>query len=819
MGAGRKTETVVLQKKPPPQWNSNTNPYSARNLSKKDLAGVIFGCKHSTYKECMSKQLFGLPAPHFQYVKNVMQGMTLFLFNYSDRKLHGIFEAASAGQMKIDPRAWTLDDEEDTPFPAQVRVKVRMRCLPVTEDQFQPILVKNYRLHDPNFFWFELDASQNEKLISLLSASPVRSSVSSLHPPAKPATSCQLSFAQIVDQGNCSSRMTRLDLHSCTSTGNDTGKQKWEASMDQDAPVKNANGASSFQGKTWSSLFKPEPNSIPKEEHKNSEKSALEVHIPCRNHFNVLGDLSCSELSPDGEKEPFEVLTSKGIATEVGEQVFSSVPNSEFSDSDTVDAMPSLTEIFDQIALAADMLDDGEDTKKVVSDEYLSFVSHMEGASSLSGPHLDGQIELAEASLNAANYGHMTCRPCSEGSNYSAMSGIADLEENAAEDASVLTEANGGATCSPEGILSDMETSDVRTVVTKLVQTIGEMRSLQLIQSKKIQKLEEELVESNRKIEELRDHLGSSAMSLSFSPAHGKKTRFQGFQDSNQRILLVGGFDGFSWLPDLDFYIPSEDVKRSLEPMSSVRSYVSAVTLNYGLYVVDVKAPGITQFLWVVEVELYNLNSNQWVSCPSLNSRRGSLAGVCLSDKIFAIGGGNAAGCLSEVEMLDLNIGKWIFTCSMMQKRFAPAAAQMNGALYVVGGYDGREYLRSMERLDPRECTWTRLVNMTTRRGCHSVAVLNEKLYAVGGFDGYQMVPTVEVFEPRVGSWMTSEPLKRARGYMGTVTLGNNILVIGGTREEHEVLDTVECYSEGEGWQLTDLKSVGKRCFFSAVVV
>jgi len=93
-------------------------------------------------------------------------------------------------------------------------------------------------------------------------------------------------------------------------------------------------------------------------------------------------------------------------------------------------------------------------------------------------------------------------------------------------------------------------------------------------------------VESNRKIEELRDHVGSSAVSSpSFSPANGKRTRFQGFHDSNQRILLVGGFDGFSWLPDLDCYIPSEDVKRSLEPMSAVRSYVSAVTLNYGLYV------------------------------------------------------------------------------------------------------------------------------------------------------------------------------------------------------------------------------------------
>lgn len=127
--------------------------------------------------------------------------------------------------------------------------------------------------------------------------------------------------------------------------------------------------------------------------------------------------------------------------------------------------------------------------------------------------------------------------------------------------------------------------------------------------------------------------------------------------------------------------------------------------------------------------------------------------------------------------------------------------------------------------------------------------------YAIGGYDGAQMVPTVEVFEPRVGSWTMLEPMKYARGYMGTVTLGNTIYVISGMQENEEILDTVsnqafffallsfrfanyiissklnnflfrfcfwwqvECYSEGKGWQLANLKSIGKRCFFSALAV
>jgi hypothetical protein len=70
--------------------------------------------------KCLFSEISGSPSVHYSYVKNVKVGMPMFLFNYSDRKLHGIFEAASPGQMYIDPNAWMHDGSSGTAFPAQV---------------------------------------------------------------------------------------------------------------------------------------------------------------------------------------------------------------------------------------------------------------------------------------------------------------------------------------------------------------------------------------------------------------------------------------------------------------------------------------------------------------------------------------------------------------------------------------------------------------------------------------------------------------------------------------------------------------------------
>lgn len=162
MGGGRKTHTLNVDSSLP---TSEHGFISARNLRKSDLGGAIFGCKHATMTECLAKQLFGLPSPHFSYVRNIEAGLPLFLFNYSDRKLHGIYEAASHGQMHIDAYAWTNNSATTTSFPAQVRVRMKEQYKPLEEKQFRKVIVANYYMQQ--HFWFELDRSQTRSLIDL----------------------------------------------------------------------------------------------------------------------------------------------------------------------------------------------------------------------------------------------------------------------------------------------------------------------------------------------------------------------------------------------------------------------------------------------------------------------------------------------------------------------------------------------------------------------------------------------------------------------------------------------------------------------------
>ncbi|KAF3333598.1 B2 protein [Carex littledalei] len=169
MGAGRKTETFYASANPNSMalrapGNNSIFP-GFRNLQKSDLGGVIFGCKNGTMEECLTKQLFGLPAMHYSYIRNIDAGLPLFLFNYSDRQMHGIFEAAGPGHTNIDPYAWSDDGTARTPYPAQVRIFTKTPCLPLSEPQFKKVIGDNY--FRSSHFWFELDRAQTKKLISL----------------------------------------------------------------------------------------------------------------------------------------------------------------------------------------------------------------------------------------------------------------------------------------------------------------------------------------------------------------------------------------------------------------------------------------------------------------------------------------------------------------------------------------------------------------------------------------------------------------------------------------------------------------------------
>ena len=110
---------------------------------------------------------------HISYVQGIKLGTPIFLFNYSRRELHGVFAAASTGQINLRPHGWTSGTTEKTSFPAQVRVRRHKKGTPLKEHQFKKAIQQNYDCDGP-LFQFELDEGQVKLLCQLFKSTVPR---------------------------------------------------------------------------------------------------------------------------------------------------------------------------------------------------------------------------------------------------------------------------------------------------------------------------------------------------------------------------------------------------------------------------------------------------------------------------------------------------------------------------------------------------------------------------------------------------------------------------------------------------------------------
>ncbi|KAJ7532738.1 hypothetical protein O6H91_13G017500 [Diphasiastrum complanatum] len=101
------------------------------------------------------------------YVQHIQEGLPLFLFDYTAKVLHGVFEAAGDGEENINPRAWSGSGGGKL-FPAQVPVRIRQYYSPLPESVFRKAIAKNY--YSKWHFQFELDHIQTKELCALFHA-------------------------------------------------------------------------------------------------------------------------------------------------------------------------------------------------------------------------------------------------------------------------------------------------------------------------------------------------------------------------------------------------------------------------------------------------------------------------------------------------------------------------------------------------------------------------------------------------------------------------------------------------------------------------
>ncbi|KAK0586004.1 hypothetical protein LWI29_037701 [Acer saccharum] len=687
MGAGRKTETFQIDTKV--DYPNPTSGYvSARNLAKRNLGGVIFGCTNKTIQECLTKQLFGLPGAHFHYVKKVDPGLPLFLFNYSSRKLHGIFEAASPGQMNINPYGWTDNGSERTMYPAQVQVRVRMQCQPLVEDQFRPIIADNYYNH--HHFWFELDHAQASKLMLLLASVAVApSSFVSENTARRKFFQPLPSTDKKEESEGC--RPFALEEHvkrsSWASDASDSDPSVDEEKAEDELFRLMASEFEHFRDSTGNASLDGHYQQL--EAHSQDEEDLILGKLK-----SLVFDHGHQDLSLTAYEGEQAVNKDKHLEDEdpISKQV-NFTENNEYSCSSS-HCQSTIAELLREV---------GE--LKTFKTEQTLKMSFLE----LKLVQAEKEIQLLKDQCE------MVETPSSSSMAQTDIKVIHPLEElhlDPTESIYLVGGYNG------ESWLSTVESYFPFYDESKSVKPMNSVRSYA-----SVARLNGELYVLGGGD----GHLWYDTVELynpvddewtSCPPLNGKKGSLAGAA-MNDKIFAIGGGNGvdcFSEVEMLDL-----DIGRWIRTRSMLqkRFALAAVEHNGALYATG----GFDGNEYLNSAERFDPREHSWTRIASMNTRRGCHSLAVLNEKIYALGGFNGEKMVPSVEIYDPRLGTWIDGEPMKQPRGYSAAAVVKDSLYVIGGVrTGNEIVNTVERYK-EGLSWEEKISRVIGKRCFMTAI------------------------------------------------------------------------------------------------
>ena len=238
-----------------------------------------------------------------------------------------------------------------------------------------------------------------------------------------------------------------------------------------------------------------------------------------------------------------------------------------------------------------------------------------------------------------------------------------------------------------------------------------------------------------------------------------------------------------------DFVFPTLDRMHRYDPRSGAwtsqpdmlrrRTAFLATGMCGRIYAVG----GFNGRTFVPEVESFDPREGRWRRESDMLNLRSSLAGVGLGSDLYVIGGFDGQGTSSAVDILDVRASAWREGPPLLSARSGAAAAVLNGNLHVFGGIGDTDYLAGMEVLhlsSSPTATWERDVADSMRRARTGLAAVTldasatpsgrSCILAMGGFDGEDWLDCVEMYDPDQG-WTDLHPLPSSRSHLAAAIL------------------------------------------------
>ncbi|KAL3146674.1 hypothetical protein ABBQ32_000902 [Trebouxia sp. C0010 RCD-2024] len=681
--------------------------------------------------------------------------MPIFLFNYTDKMMHGIFRAITPGTLNINPQGWTsISHTPHTRYPAQVRVEWFEKCHPIVDRDFKEAI------HEAFFtdrqFNYQLTASEARKLCNMFSRSAAKRLFE-----AQPAAAA----AELRTSGRESPAPSGPASPTLGAWGVHTSRRPTPSSSTGSSDLR--------QAKSW----------------KNTATAATtSPHSPnpLPDHNPRFEDTSTSreELAqPDGQmSHPAEARAASGG----GEMALRGAPPGFDAQLESDSPQPAAVQTTENAWGALKV------SPETVPPAAAAHPGAADPTAAASSPPLQPQRLPAKPmpASRAQRY-----RP-DEAERLHAEQSDGDQEAKRSRtgqsphhpDALTPSPPNSAA----EGKALQAQDKHVAHVVTGSRQSPDPLAALTKQQQQQQQQQEQQQEQQQQQqqeeagLEEEDVHMqGTTPKQSSGMALLATLTAKHAFPQQEQSIYLLGGgaLDQSSmWLNTVDIYSPPTHSCTPGPPLPKQCAYGSALAVGNHLFYVG-GGNGIDWFSSMLRLQLHDTEA-EWEQMANMHMGRGSLCSAHLKSTLWAVGGRDSHTFHSSTECFHPALNTWTMGPSTNTKRFAAAGGALGGAIYITGGFDGATYTSTAERLDPRQKRWSSIPDMLNSRGSHACVVFDDKLYAIGGYAALKPLRDVEVYDPRANKWQDVASMNDTRAYFAGVACQGALYAIGGLSPE-----------------------------------